>query len=241
MFRHTRPRLQVFLGTGPQYRHPPWEPVVPSAVKPASIPKPTPFVPDVPTFLKLIGRGASQYADKFPTWESFFSFDTNHLRTLGVEPPRMRRYLLRWKEKFRNGEFGIGGDLTEVVDGVAQLKIVEVPIKEGNTPSSQLKRSATTTLLSAGKTKIVVNVRPDEPEPSVPLERIRPIGGVKIQDGHRIIGSYVQHVKGTQGTMAMMAVKEGMWEQERGRKAPGYRWGSRKEVKQRKMRAKANA
>lgn len=242
MFRYTRPRLQVFLGSGPQYRHPPWELVHPSPVKTAPIPNPTPFVPDVPTFLKLIGRGASQYADKFPTWESFFSLNTDHLRKLGVEPPRMRRYLLRWKDKFRRGEFGVGGDLTEVVDGVAQLKVVEIPIKE-EAPSLQKHSVASniTATPSPRKAKIVVNIKSGEQEPAVPLEQLKPVKRMKIQDGHMIVGSYVQQVKGTRGTMATITVKEGMWEQERGRKAPSYRWGGRKIHRQRKLRAKASA
>jgi hypothetical protein len=30
-------------------------------------------------------------------------------------------------EKFRNGEYGIGGDLKEVVDGSGEVKVVAVP------------------------------------------------------------------------------------------------------------------
>lgn len=242
MFRQTGRRLQVFLGSGPQYRHPPWEPIRPSPVKAAPVPDPIPFVPDVPTFLKLIGRNASQYADKFPTWESFFSLGTDDLRKLGVDPPRMRRYLLRWRDKFRNGELGVGGDLTEVVDGVAQLRVVEVPIQEEAVPSRKHSTGSIATATSSpGKTKIVVNVRIGEQNPSVPLEQLKPVKGMKIQDGHRIVGSYVQPLKGTRGTTAILKVTEGMWEQQRGRKAPGHRWGGRKIHKQRKMRAKASA
>ena len=91
------------------------------------IPPQTPFVPDLQTFLTLIGRNLSQYSSKIPTWEALFSLTSPQLKELGIEPPRSRRYLLRWREKFRNGEYGIGGDLKSVENAQAELRIVEVP------------------------------------------------------------------------------------------------------------------
>ncbi|KAF6225953.1 hypothetical protein HO173_012676 [Letharia columbiana] len=80
-------------------------------------PQPTPFVPDASTFLKLIGRNLSQHAGKIPTWQSLFSLTSTQLRELGVEPARTRRYLLWWRDRFRKGIFGVGGDLRNVKDG----------------------------------------------------------------------------------------------------------------------------
>src|ERR1700749_4146371 len=74
------------------------------------IPSPTPFVPDVPTFLKLIGRELSKHASKIESWEELFTLNSSQLKERGIDPPRLRRYLLRWREKFRHGEYGIGGD-----------------------------------------------------------------------------------------------------------------------------------
>ena len=85
------------------------------------IPSPTPFVPDAQTFLSLIGRNLSQHAARIPSWEALFSLTSKQLRELGVEPARSRRYLLRWREKFRNGDYGVGGDLEQVVDGCGEV------------------------------------------------------------------------------------------------------------------------
>ncbi|KAI9695140.1 MAG: hypothetical protein M1820_008908, partial [Bogoriella megaspora] len=92
----------------------------------APVPPPTPFCPDPSTFLTLIGRSLSQHSSKIPTWESLFSLSSTQLRDLGVEPARARRYLLWWRERFRKGLFGVGGDMREVENGVAELRIVEV-------------------------------------------------------------------------------------------------------------------
>ena len=46
---------------------------------------------------------------------------------MGVEPHRTRRYLLHWRDKFRYGEFGVGGDAKFVgkEDGRVELRVVE--------------------------------------------------------------------------------------------------------------------
>ena len=122
------------------------------------IPSPTPFVPDAPTFLTLIGRNMIAHQSKIPSWEALFSLSSEQLRESGLEPARSRRYLLRWRDKFRNGEFGIGGDLTKVADGVAELRIVEID------DSSRTEASLTH---SAGKRRVVVNVLPGASEDEV--------------------------------------------------------------------------
>jgi len=55
----------------------------------------------VTKFLQQIGRNAIQHAPKFETWEQFFSLTSGQLRDLGVEPPRDRRYILHWRERYR--------------------------------------------------------------------------------------------------------------------------------------------
>jgi len=64
-------------------------------------PPPTPAVPDIPTFLQKIGRDCPQHAPKFQTWEQLFDLSSDQLKTLGVEPARTRRYIIRWREKYR--------------------------------------------------------------------------------------------------------------------------------------------
>ncbi|KAK7757324.1 telomere length regulation protein [Diatrype stigma] len=96
-----------------------------------TVPSPTPFVPDVATFLKLIGRGLSAHASKFPSWEALFTLSSEQLKELGIEPPRTRRYLLQWRQRFRQGIFGIGGEIQYVEpDGTAELRVLEVPSRK---------------------------------------------------------------------------------------------------------------
>lgn len=174
------------------------------------IPKPTPFVPDSQTFLTLIGRKMSQHAQKIPDWNALFSLSSPQLRELGVEPARSRRYLLHWRNKFRQGSFGIGGDLTDVQDGVGELKIVEVPAASG-----------TATLTSSpGMRKIVVNVPAGQDKPSLPLDKVRPVQGTKVIRSNLISGPYVEAIKERPGTAKIVA-KDGLWEIKRGHKIDG--------------------
>jgi hypothetical protein len=164
------------------------------------IPEPIPFVPDVETFLKVIGRDLKQHASKFPTWDALFTLSSDQLRELGVEPPRTRRYLLRWRQRFREGKFGIGGDLQHVENGVAELKIHETD----KTPLIRLRR--------------VVNVPSGKKvEELSPSEMVR-VEGFTVQGVRTIVGPYALPVRG--GT-AQLKVTEGMWEDRRGHKVDG--------------------
>ncbi|KAF2764804.1 hypothetical protein EJ03DRAFT_346040 [Teratosphaeria nubilosa] len=215
------------------------------------IPRPTPFVPDVPTFLTLIGRGLSAQAAKIPSWDALFSLTSDQLKDAGVEPARARRYLLWWRERFRNGIHGIGGDMKEVKDGVAELRIVEVQ------SSAKIDEAATLTK-SKGMRKIIVNTPPTvslPPDPANPApeaedETITPppvlpkgltaktapkLGGVKIVQGSTVGGRGVEYVKGHLG-VARLKVQEGLWEERRGHKVDG---GERRKAEVRYKRAAA--
>lgn len=201
------------------------------------IPKPTPFVPDAPTFLTLIGRNMSQHAAKIPSWEALFSLTSDQLRASGIEPPRSRRYLLHWREKFRNGEFGIGGDLVDVEGGVGEVKIIEVPAgKNNNTNNNSTattpKPLRATLTRSPGMKKIVVNVPAGADEPALPLDKIKPVAQVKIVRAGIIAGHSVEAVKGRPG-VARIVAKEGLWEQKRGHKVDG---GERRKAEVRSKR-----
>lgn len=164
------------------------------------IPAPIPFVPDVETFLTLIGRGLKQHASKFPTWDALFTLTSDQLRELGVEPPRTRRYLLRWRQRFREGKFGIGGDLKFVENGTAQLKVQEVEV-------DPLVRR-----------RHVVNVPPGKKvEECSPSELVR-VRGFKVKGVRTIVGPYALPLK---NGGARITVTEGMWEDKRGHKVDG--------------------
>ncbi|KAI9046539.1 hypothetical protein LZ554_009285 [Drepanopeziza brunnea f. sp. 'monogermtubi'] len=175
-------------------------------MKAKPIPKTTPFVPNAETFLKLIGRNLSQHASKIPSWKALFSLTSSQLKELGVEPPRSRRYLLRWCEKYRNGHHGIGGDLKHVKKGVAEVRIAEFPVAD-----------QTNTFFPAMH-KVIVNVPAGGSAPES-LEDVVPVKGLKIRGAHTIAGPHVVPLKG--GKTAKIEVKEGLWEERRGHKIEG--------------------
>lgn len=182
------------------------------------IPSPTPFVPDAPTFLSLIGRNLTQHAAKIPSWEALFSLTSKQLRELGVEPARSRRYLLRWREKFRNGDYGIGGDLQQVVDGCGEVKVVAASTA-ANGGKGQDEMIADTRAL-VGR-KVIVNLPSAVPAPTLSTTELKPVKGLKVLGAHTVSGSHVELVKGTMGRVGRITVKEGLWEQRRGHKIDG--------------------
>lgn len=185
------------------------------------IPPPTPFVPDAPTFLSLIGRNLSQHAAKIPSWEALFSLTSKQLRELGVEPARSRRYLLRWREKFRNGDYGVGGDLRQVVEGCGEVKVVAAPKTVGGGTGQEEVVVAETSAL-AGR-KVVVNLPAGAATPvlGAGAAELSPVKGLKVLGAHTLSGSHVALVKGSSGRVGRITVQEGMWEQRRGHKIDG--------------------
>jgi len=174
------------------------------------IPDPTPFVPDVQTFLTLIGRNLGQHATKISSWKALFSLTTAQLRELGVEPPRSRRYLLRWREKYRNGQYGIGGDAQHVENGVAEFRVAQIEVPDHHDARATL---------SPGKRKVVVNVSPGGSAREKSAEQLVSVKGLHIKGAYTIVGPKVQPIKGGKG--AKIVVKEGLWEDRRGHKVDG--------------------
>jgi hypothetical protein len=164
----------------------------------------------------------SQHASKIPSWKALFSLSSAQLKELGIEPPRSRRYLLRWREKFRNGQYGVGGDFKYVENGEAEVRVVEVPVS-GNSPA--------TATLSPGKRKIVVNVAAGGSALEKPAEQLVPVKGLHIKGAQTIVGPHVQPLKG--GKAAKIVVKEGLWEDRRGDKIDG---GERRQAEVRAKR-----
>ncbi|KAK0636214.1 IGR protein motif-domain-containing protein [Bombardia bombarda] len=168
--------------------------------QPPAIPPTIPLVPDVETFLTVIGRGLRQHAPKFPTWDALFSLTSEQLRELGVEPPRARRYLLRWRQRFREGRYGIGGDLQHVENGVAELKVLEV-VKDVMT-----------------RERHVVNVPAGKKIEDIPAKDLVKVRGFKVDRIRTIVGPYALPAK---NGGARVAITEGMWEDRRGHKVDG--------------------
>ncbi|KAI1367424.1 IGR protein motif-domain-containing protein [Xylaria arbuscula] len=177
----------------------------PSAIKSPQIPSPTPFVPDVTTFLTVIGRDLKQHASKIPDWETLFSLTSEQLRELGVEPPRARKYLLRWRQRFRNGQYGVGGDLQHVEDGVADLRVLEASTDAAD--PTRLPR------------KFVVNVPAGRSMKECNPAELSRVQGYHVHGAKDIVGPYALPLKGSEG--ARITVTEGMWEDRRGHKIDG--------------------
>lgn len=164
------------------------------------IPSPIPFVPDVKTFLTLIGRGLSQHTSKFPTWEALFSLTSSQLKELGIEPPRTRKYLIHWREKYRLGRFGPGGDIQHVQDGRAKLAVEEAEVAP-----LEIRRR-------------VVNIPAGKKVGEVPeADKVR-VDGYTVH-GTAVAGPYALPLKGEKA--ALVSAAEGMWEEKRGRKIDG--------------------
>lgn len=193
------------------------------------VPQPTPFVPDVKTFLTVIGRKLSQHAAKIPTWEALFTMTSEQLREAGVEPPRARRYLLHWREKFRNGEYGVGGDAQHVTDGIAEVRIAQVPVETTGAQGEALLATATS---APGTRKIVVNVPQAGVSSGGALSAVVPVRGLKVKDAFTIVGPRVQAVSSRVGRIV---AQEGLWEVRRGHKVDG---GERRKAE---VRAKRRA
>lgn len=195
-----------------------------------SVPSPTPFVPDVQTFLTLIGREMSKHATKIPSWDQLFTLNSDQLRDIGIENARQRRYLIRKREKFRSGLYGPGGDLERVVDGVAQLRVVEVPdeSKKQKADFGASAMVASSATLTPGMKKAIVNMAPDAIEyKHAASAQVKKFAHMKIHRGSKIMGPFLQPIKGTHGSAATITVQEGMWEDKRGRKVDG---GERRRV-----------
>nr|XP_036583009.1 IGR protein domain-containing protein [Colletotrichum truncatum]KAF6791905.1 IGR protein domain-containing protein [Colletotrichum truncatum] len=195
------PRIQQFLS--PFLRKAPLAPTCQTrwlhkTREAAPIPSPIPLVPDVPSLLKVLGRGLSQHVDKFPSWEALFTLTSPQLRELGLEPPRTRRYLLTWLDRYRKGAFGAGGDFKHVENGEALLKIVRDPKTDQ---------------------KIVVNVPSDLDLTNASIVELTKPSGYVVRGAHTIAGPHALPLKAGEG--ARVVVTEGMWEHKQGHKVDG--------------------
>ena len=114
-----------------------------------------------------------------------------------------------------------------VEDGVATMRAVELP----RLPEAQGGKSGSddsvTSKQAPAMTRLIINLPAGETEPRAVLGKgqstfdLRKVQGVKLADGHRIQGPYVQPMKGSFGSVATLKVQEGLWEHRRGHKVDG--------------------
>src|SRR2546423_15502299 len=79
--------------------------------------------------------------------------------------------------------------------------------------------------MSPGMTKLILNVPAGkttyELEKGQSTAGLKKVKGVKLNQGHTIVGPYVQPQKGSNGSVATLKVQEGLWEHRRGHKVDG--------------------
>lgn len=113
--------------------------------------------------------------------------------------------------------------MTDVKDSVAHVRVVEIPqeLSAGVAAGPNAVR------------KVIVNVPPDVPVSESRLRQLKPVSGLKVLGAQTIAGPFAEPMKGTSGSVAVIKVQEGMWEQRRGQKVDG---GERRKVQVRRKR-----
>ena len=208
-----------------------------TTVRQKPVPKPTPFVPNTKTFLTLIGRKMSRYASKLESWNDLFQISSAELRdVVGMVSAKERRYLLRWLERFRQGQYGIGGDLKHVVGGAAELKVLAIPKSrfpgerkpgkrdpDGNVNASK----AASPTLGEGLRFAILNPTPRTDLKNIDMAKVevKKFQGIKLHNNYMIRAPYIELLKAgdgfVHGMVAKLGVHEGMWEDKLGRKVDG--------------------
>lgn len=124
------------------------------------------------------------------------------------------------------------------MDGVAQLRVVEIPASAPAANANATKdgkdgKSETSAPIVPKTKKVVVNLTPDATEYTHQVSKVlKKYAHMKVQRGNKIMGPFLQPMKGTHGTAATITVQEGMWEDKRGHKVDGG------ERRQKEVRAK---
>jgi len=164
------------------------------------IPNTLPIVPDVPTFLLIIGRGMKKYAEKFPTWDSFWGATSEQL-TAAIPLAKDRRYIQDWMRRYRNREYGTAWNLKHIHEGQAILAVYKVPGKKG--PGS----------------RVVVNVPAGKTGHTITPEEVHVMGYP-----YRVKGSKIPcgpHARAFKGHTACIDSWDGLWELPQGEKVDG--------------------
>ena len=132
---------------------------------------------------------------------------------------------MRWREKFRQGEFGIGGDFQYVKDGVAELRVVEVPRLKRESVTGESPVEEVSIGQSPGMHKMIVNVPNGQTtyrllSGQTTADLTKPHGYV-LKNGYIITGKQAKPLAGTHGSGASVEAVEGLWEHKRGVKKFG--------------------
>lgn len=125
--------------------------------------------------------------------------------------------------------------MQEVNDGAGEIRVFEAPVPKEWLQNGNRSAMMVTATRTPGMRKVALNVRPGEETPAVPLDEAKPVAHVKVRGARTMAGPHIEIVKGTGGLAARISVKEGLWEEKRGRKVDG---GERRKAE---VRAKRRA
>jgi hypothetical protein len=164
----------------------------------------------------------SQFSSKIPSWDALFRLTSEQMKGLGIEPTSKRRYLLWWRERFRTGIWGVGGEFKYVnPEGVAFVRTVQVPgLEKLSEDAPDTATAGLSPLRNPGMKKIVVNGPPPNEQHEVP-EVVNEASGVHGTTLDVIGGSWFEPIKGGNGQWSRVLRKEGMWEEKQGKKKQG--------------------
>ena len=103
---------------------------------------------------------------------------------------------------------------------MGEIRALEV--KEPQIPGKKIVAPEHAPLGMPGIKKVVVNTPVDSLPAELPsADEVKALAGMKVKGARTIVGPYVEPVKGTGGSVAVIRVKEGMWEERRGHKVDG--------------------
>lgn len=103
---------------------------------------------------------------------------------------------------------------------MGEIRVLEV--KQPPVPGKTIPAPEHVPLGIPGIKKVVVNTPVDSLPAELPsADEVKPVVGMKVKGARTIVGPYVEPVKGTGGSVAVIRVKEGMWEEKRGHKVDG--------------------
>ena len=125
----------------------------------------------------------------------------------------------------------MGGDLKNVTDGQAELRIAEVSLDSAKQSVEASGDQATTLPLRVKR--IVTNETFEALAQQEDAQKLVSVQGAYVDAPGTIAGPFIQHVKGSRGRVAMIKRHEGMWEVRRGHKVDG---GERRQKEVRRKR-----
>ena len=121
--------------------------------------------------------------------------------------------------------------MKNVTDGLAELRVVEIP---ADTPGPVTSQESVPAALLGQVKRMVVNETTETLARKSDPQELEPIDGMQVGGAGMITGAHTSHVKGARGRVAVIKREEGMWEVRRGHPVDGGE-RRRKAVRRKKL------